>query len=81
MIRRLDEIRKEHNLDSMDALEKAVSESGVSYEDFKANMRNSVITQEVVRDEVGRKLRITASQEQATTTSTSRSSRSQSRCA
>ena len=57
VIRRLDDIRKQNHLDSMDALEKAVRESGVSYEDFKSNIKNSIITQEVVRDEVGRNLR------------------------
>ena len=32
------------------------SSRAVSYEDFKANIRNSIITQQVVRDEVGRKI-------------------------
>ena len=39
----------------MDDLEKAARrQQGVSYEDFKANIRNGIITQQVVRDEVGR---------------------------
>jgi peptidyl-prolyl cis-trans isomerase SurA len=63
--RRLDEIRKQNHLDSMEALEKAAASQGVSYEDFKANIRDSVITQEVVRDEVGRRLQMTQGQEQA----------------
>jgi peptidyl-prolyl cis-trans isomerase SurA len=65
VIRRLDEIRKQNHLDSMEALEKAVRDSGISFEDFKANINNSVVTQEVVRDEVGRNLRLTAKEEQA----------------
>jgi len=65
VIRRLDEIRKQNHLDSMDDLEKAVRESGLSFEDFKANIKNGVVTQEVVRDEVGRNLRLTAKDEQA----------------
>ena len=65
VIRRLDEIRKQNHLDSMEDLEKAVRESGVSFEDFKSNIKNSVISQEVVRDEVGRNLRLTAKEEQA----------------
>ena len=32
-----------------------LQQQGVSYEDFKANIRNGIITQQVVRDEVGRK--------------------------
>jgi peptidyl-prolyl cis-trans isomerase SurA len=54
LIKRLDEIRKQNHLDSLDDLEKAAQQQGVSYEDFKANIRNSIITQQVVRDEVGR---------------------------
>ena len=56
LIKRLDEIRKQNHLESMDDLEKAAQQQGVSYEDFKANIRNSIITQQVVRDEVGRKI-------------------------
>ena len=64
-IRRLDEIRKQNHMDSMEALEKAAAQQGVSFEDFKANIRNSVITQQVVRDEVGRHVQFTHAQEQA----------------
>ena len=56
LIKRLDEIRKQNHLESMDDLEKAAQTQGVSYEDFKANIRNSIITQQVVRDEVGRRI-------------------------
>jgi peptidyl-prolyl cis-trans isomerase SurA len=65
VIRRLDDIRKQNKFDSMEDLEKAVHQSGVSYEDFKANIKNSIITQQVVRDEVGKTLRLTAKDEQA----------------
>lgn len=65
VIRRLDEIRKQNKLDSMEDLEKAVRAQGISYEDFKANIRNSLITQQVVRDEVGRRLQLTQAAEQA----------------
>jgi peptidyl-prolyl cis-trans isomerase SurA len=65
VIRRLDEIRKQNHLDSMEALEKAAASQGVSFEDFKANIRDNVITQQVVRDEVGRRLQMTQGQEQA----------------
>jgi Parvulin-like peptidyl-prolyl isomerase len=64
VIRRLDEIRKQNHLDSMDALEKAAASQGVSFEDFKANIRDSILTQQVVRDEVGRRLQMTQGQEQ-----------------
>ena len=58
LIKRLDEIRKENHLDSLDDLQKAVEQQGISYEDFKANIRNSIITQQVVRDQVGSKIQI-----------------------
>jgi peptidyl-prolyl cis-trans isomerase SurA len=54
LIKRLDDIRKQNHLESLEDLEKAASQQGVSYEDFKANIRNGIVTQEVVRNEVGR---------------------------
>jgi peptidyl-prolyl cis-trans isomerase SurA len=65
VIRRLDDIRKQNHLDTMEDLEKAARQQGVSYEDFKANIKNGILTQQVVRDEVGRHLQATQGQEQA----------------
>ncbi len=66
VIRRLDEIRKQNHLESMEDLEKAARAQGVSFEDFRANIRNQIITQQVVRDEVGRRIgQMTQAQEQA----------------
>jgi peptidyl-prolyl cis-trans isomerase SurA len=53
LIKRLDAIRIENKLDSMEALEKAVTGSGVNYEDFKNSIRNSLLTQRVIGSEVG----------------------------
>ena len=53
LIKRLDEIRKQYHLDTLEDLEKAAKEQGVSFEDFKANIRNGIITQDVMRQEVG----------------------------
>lgn len=61
LVKRLDEIRKQNHLDSMEALEKAAQAQGVSYEDFKANIRNGIITQKVVQNEVAPHLAITQS--------------------
>ncbi|MEO6829097.1 MAG: peptidylprolyl isomerase, partial [Acidobacteriaceae bacterium] len=58
LIKRLDEVRKQNHLGSMEELEKAVEQSGTSYEDFKANIRNSIVTQNVVRQEVSSKMQI-----------------------
>jgi peptidyl-prolyl cis-trans isomerase SurA len=65
LIKRLDEIRKQNHLEAMDDLEKAATQQGVSYEDFKANIRNSIITQQVVRDEVGRRISMSPGEVQA----------------
>ena len=56
LVNRLNEIRKQYNLATMEDLEKAAKEQGISFEDFKANIRNQIITQQVMRDQVGRKI-------------------------
>jgi peptidyl-prolyl cis-trans isomerase SurA len=58
LIKRLDDIRKSMNLSSMEDLEKAAEQQGVSYEDFKQNLRNSIITQAVIGREVGQHIQI-----------------------
>jgi peptidyl-prolyl cis-trans isomerase SurA len=62
VIKRLDDIRKSMNLESMDDLEKAAQAQGVSYEDFKKNMKNDIMTQHVIGQEVGRKLNLSPSE-------------------
>jgi peptidyl-prolyl cis-trans isomerase SurA len=59
LVNRLNEIRKQYNLSTMEDLEKAAQDQGVSYEDFKANIRNQIVTQEVMRQEVGRHVSFT----------------------
>ena len=59
LINKLNDIRKQYNLETLEDLEKEAKDQGVSYEDFKANIRNSIITQEVMRQEVGRKIAFT----------------------
>ena len=59
LIKRLDDIRKQYNLASMDDLEKAAKQQGVSFEDFKANIRNQIVTQDVMRQEVGERIQMT----------------------
>jgi peptidyl-prolyl cis-trans isomerase SurA len=53
VIKKLDQIRVQNNLGSMEELEKAVSSQGMNWEDFKNNIRNSSLTQAVVSREVG----------------------------
>jgi len=63
LVKRLDEMRKQMNLSSMDELEKAAKEQGVSFEDFKQNLRNQILTQMVIRDEVQPKIQVTKEEE------------------
>ncbi|HEY6127506.1 MAG TPA: peptidylprolyl isomerase [Candidatus Acidoferrum sp.] len=53
VIKQLDQIRIGNKLDSMDALEKAVTSQGLNWEDFKNNIRNHILTQKVISQEVG----------------------------
>src|SRR5271163_3228904 len=59
LIKQLDAIRKQNNLDSMEALEAAAKQQGVSFEDFKQHIRDRIITQQVIGQEVYRKVNIT----------------------
>lgn len=63
LIKKLDEMRKEMKLESMDDLEKAAQAQGVSFEDFKQNIRTQIITQQVIGKEVGSRLNITKEDE------------------
>jgi peptidyl-prolyl cis-trans isomerase SurA len=64
LIKRLDQMRKDMKLETMEDLEKAATSQGISYEDFKQNMRNQIITQKVIGEEVGSHLNITTDEQQ-----------------
>lgn len=64
LVKRLDQMRKDMKLESMEDLEKEATKQGVSWEDFKQNLRNQIITQKVIGEEVGGKLSITKEEEQ-----------------
>jgi peptidyl-prolyl cis-trans isomerase SurA len=63
LVKRLDEYRKEMKLETMEDLEKAAEAQGASYEDFKQNLRNQIITQKVIGQEVGSKLAMNKEEE------------------
>jgi peptidyl-prolyl cis-trans isomerase SurA len=65
VIRQLDDIRKQNHLDSMEALEKAAGQQGISFEDFKQQIREGCLTQKAVSEEVGRRLNMTHAGEEA----------------
>jgi peptidyl-prolyl cis-trans isomerase SurA len=56
VVKRLDEIRIQNNIPSMEELETQIDKSGVSFEDFKNNIRNQLVQQEVIRHEVGSRI-------------------------
>jgi peptidyl-prolyl cis-trans isomerase SurA len=58
-IKRLDEIRQNMKLASMEALEEAVNKQGMVYEDFKQNIRDGFLTQWVIQREVGSHIQVT----------------------
>jgi peptidyl-prolyl cis-trans isomerase SurA len=58
VIKKLDQIRIQNKLDSMEDLEKAVTAQGINWEDFKNNIRNGLLTQQVIGSEVGSHINI-----------------------
>jgi peptidyl-prolyl cis-trans isomerase SurA len=58
LVKRLDDVRKQNNLSSLEDLEKAVEQQGLVWEDYKTQLRNSLLTQEVIRREVGGRMNI-----------------------
>lgn len=59
LIKQLDQIRTQNKLGSMEDLEKAVTSEGMNWEDFKNNIRNKILTQRVISNEVGSRITIT----------------------
>src|ERR1051326_8097331 len=59
MVKELDRYRKEMKLETMEDLEKAAQAQGVSFEDYKQNLKESIVTQQVIGREVGSHIQIT----------------------
>ena len=56
VIKRMDAIRLQTNLPTMEALEDEIKKSGQDPEDFKSQIRDQLLTQELIRKEVGSKI-------------------------
>jgi peptidyl-prolyl cis-trans isomerase SurA len=56
VVKRLDEIRIENHIASMEELEKKVSESGQDFQDFKDSIKKTLLQQEIIRKEVGTRI-------------------------
>jgi len=65
VIRRLDDMRKQYHMATMDDLQKAAEAQGVSWEDLKEQIRENVITSDVISQEVAPKIVVTPSEIQA----------------
>ena len=59
LVKKLDDLRKQMHADSMEDLEKAAEAQGISFEDFKQNLKNNIITQRVIGQEVGGHITVT----------------------
>lgn len=63
LIKELDRMRKEMKLETLEDLQRAAEQQGVSWEDYKQNLKNQIITQQVIQREVGPKINITPDDE------------------
>jgi peptidyl-prolyl cis-trans isomerase SurA len=59
LVKKLDDLRKQLKLETMEDLEQEAAKQGVSFEDFKAGIRNQIITQAVITHEVAPHIQIT----------------------
>ena len=59
VIKRLDDLRKQMHAETMEDLEKAAQAQGVSFEEFKQNMKDTILTQKVIQQEVGAHISVT----------------------
>ena len=64
LVKRLDEIRKQMGANSMEEMEQIARQQGVSFEDFKQNLKNNIITQQVISREVGSRIQISQAEVQ-----------------
>jgi peptidyl-prolyl cis-trans isomerase SurA len=56
VIKRLDSIRIQYKLPDMETLEKEVTKSGQDFEDFKTQIKNQMLTQQLIGKEVGSRI-------------------------
>jgi peptidyl-prolyl cis-trans isomerase SurA len=62
VIQRLDQMRRQYHLATMDDLQKAAEAQGVSWEDLKEQIRENVITSDVISQEVAPKIIVSPSE-------------------
>src|SRR5262249_48676696 len=64
VIKRLNTMRQQMNLPSMDALEEEAKKQGISFEDFKEQIRSAAVEEQVIGREVGSKIHISSEEVQ-----------------
>ncbi len=64
LVKRLDDLRKEMKAGSMEDLQKLAEAQGVSWEEFKQNTKNGILTQKVIGSEVGSHIQVTREETQ-----------------
>jgi len=63
LIKRLDQMRKQDNLATIEDLEKDAEQQGVNWEDFKDRIRRQLLMQEVMSRDVGSRIIVTREEE------------------
>jgi len=63
VVKRLDEMRKQMNLGSMEELEEEARKQGISFEEYRQNLKNQIITQQVIGREIGSRMNLTKEDE------------------
>lgn len=58
LVKRLDDVRKQDGFATMDDFQKAVEQSGLTWEDYREQMSNELLTRKVIQQEVGDKVDI-----------------------
>ncbi len=59
VVKQLDRIRQRYHLPSMDALQQAVEQSGMSWSDYQDSIRRQLLTQQLIQQDVGGGIQIT----------------------
>ncbi len=63
VIKRLDDIRQQYNLASLDDLQKEVEKQGIIWEDFKDQIKRQLLMREVIGREVGSRIVVSRDEE------------------
>jgi len=64
VVKRIGDMMKEANVNTMEELEKIATGQGISFEEFKENMKNQLLTQMVIQHEVAPRIPVSAAEEQ-----------------